>query len=808
MIGTKIRINGVVQGVGFRPFLYREVTKRQLNGRVRNTADGALLILEGESAMVDELLLALHKEAPALARIESVEREDYTQLSGYTDFQILDSKEGAHNTLISSDVCTCPDCLAELFDPKDRRYRFPFINCTNCGPRFTITRDIPYDRANTTMAPFPMCEKCDAEYGDVHDRRYHAQPDCCSVCGPALVCIDEEMAARLKEDPQAEEVSLKTQLRAIADDQARSGADPIRMAQDVLREGGIVAIKGLGGYHLACRADDEAAVERLRARKMRDEKPFALMCADLDAAHALCRIDAEEEKLLASPMRPIVLLKKRDVASHKSLSENERIGIMLPYTPVHFLLLNDDLRCLVMTSANLHDLPIIYRDEEALSALSGIADAFLMHDREIHVACDDSVMWAREGGYFVRRSRGFAPLPLLLPPAKTEILACGAEQKAGFAFYKDSHLFQSQHIGDLKNYETYERFAEQIDHFARLFDCHPQVLACDLHPDYLSTSYALERAKREGLPLVKVQHHHAHMVSCMADNQLDGPVLGLIWDGTGLGTDGTIWGAELLFGDAKEFQRMASIRRICLPGGDLATKEIRRVACALLHEQREESGALTQAARAWVDAIDGSTASDQAATADGKKALEAILRQCESGVNTPQASSMGRLFDGVAALAGIKREASYEGQGAVLLEAAADECETGQYPIAFYEENGLQVFDWRPMIAAILAELSEAGRACASGTQDAAGTGHQARIAARFMNTLVEMAAQQCEAAAKKTGIRDVVLSGGSFQNLYILERLVPRLQAAGLSPHTHHRIATNDEGIATGQAVIAAARF
>ena len=768
-IGLIIRVSGIVQGVGFRPFIHKQITDHSLCGWIRNTSTGAEMRLEGSREALARFVEELRTKKPALALIEKIDTEVYEPLEGFRDFHIIASKRGKErNTLISPDVCTCDDCLRELFDPADRRYRYPFINCTNCGPRFTIIRDIPYDRDKTTMAAFPMCDECSTEYSSITDRRYHAQPDCCPACGPRLFFTD-------------------TSGREIP-------GDPVRSAQNFLREGRIVAVKGLGGFHLACRADIPALTLELRRRKQRDEKPFALMCADVEEARQYCMISDAEAEQLSSRQRPIVLMKKKtdggfaqgkDILSH--ISENGRVGIMLPYTPVHFLLLHDDLRTLVMTSANLSDRPIIYRNEEAIEELRGIADGFLMHDRDIHVRCDDSVMWVFEGKpYFARRSRGYVPYPVMIADGSgaeredgtMQVLACGAEQKATFSLSKGRHVFSAQHIGDLKNIETFDNYETQIRHFEKLFEIRPEALVCDLHPDYLSTSYALGRAKRDDMPLLQVQHHYAHMASCMADNGLDEPVIGIIWDGTGLGTDGLSWGGEFLTGDFGGFRRCGTIRSLRLPGGDRAVHEIWRIAVSLLNDLLENGDGIV---------LPGIRADRIAVT----------KRQLEAGVNCPVSTSIGRLFDGVSAILGIRETVSYEGQGAILLEAAAADCDE-KYSYRIEKQDTLYTFDYQPMLREILADIKEAHG------PEGALTDETRRAAARFMNTLVMMAAEMAGLISRDTGIRKVVLSGGSFQNMYILERLVRQLREKGLEPFTHSRVSCNDEGLSLGQLMIA----
>jgi len=729
-----LNIRGIVQGVGFRPFLHRLTERYALSGWVRNTSAGVELELEGEDTRLEQFVSALRSEQPPLAVIAGVERTDLPALAGYEGFRILESEVLAHRqALVSPDVSTCPDCLKELYDTANRRYRYPFLNCTNCGPRFTIIRDMPYDRPRTSMGSFPMCGPCEAEYGDIVDRRYHAQPTCCPDCGPALHWMNG--AGERCDDA------------------------PLAAAKAALRRGEIVAIKGLGGFHLACLPESET-VARLRARKHRDEKPFALMCADMDAARKLCEISPEEEELLTGWRRPIVLLRKK-AAVPAGISDNRDLGLMLPYTPLHYLLM-EDFPALIMTSANLSDDPVIIDNEQAVARLQGIADGFLLHNRDITTRCDDSLLRVFRGkDYPIRRSRGYAPQPLILDRPVANILACGAEQKASFCLSRGDQVFPAQHIGDLKNIATLTHYEGQITHFEKLFDIQPQTLVCDLHPDYLSTRYAQERARRDGIPLLQVQHHHAHMVSCMADNGLEGDCIGLIWDGTGYGSDGTVWGGECLVGGAKAFRRIGSLRPIPLPGGDLCTKDIGRVTQSLLWDaglpMAEDAGMLR--------------------------------RQLEAGLNCPLSSGMGRLFDGVYALLTGRTRVTYEGQGAILLEAMVEETKL-QLPTVFYEEGGVLRFDHRALTAALL-EGKRAGIPAGE-------------LAAAFMNALVSAGVTQCRRAQELTGCDRVVLSGGVFQNMYLLPRLLDALQAEGFTPYHHSRVSANDEGIALGQLVIA----
>ncbi len=727
-----LNICGIVQGVGFRPFLHRLTDRFHLSGWVRNTSAGVELELEGDPTHLEQFLTALKAEQPPLAVIHRVERIDLPQPAGYEGFRILESESlPLRQTLVSPDVGTCPDCLKELHDTADRRYRYPFLNCTNCGPRFTIIKDMPYDRPLTSMASFPMCEPCDEEYHQIENRRYHAQPTCCPHCGPALSYVDGAGKAY--------------------------PGDPLEQAKAALNRGEIIAIKGLGGFHLACLPNTDTVTE-LRRRKHRDEKPFALMCADLKAVRGLCDISAEEETLLTCWRRPIVLLNKK-AAVPQGISDNRDLGIMLPYTPLHHLLM-EDFDALVMTSANLSDDPVIVDNDEALSRLQGIADGFLLHNRDITTRCDDSLYRVFRGkDYPLRRSRGYAPQPVILPRPVASILACGGEQKASFCLSRGDQVFPAQHIGDLKNIATLDHYEHQIAHYEALFGIKPAAFVCDLHPDYLSTRYAVDRSKKEKLPLIQVQHHHAHMVSCMADNELDGRCIGLIWDGTGYGSDGAIWGGECLTGGASGFERVGSLHPIPLPGGDLCTKQIGRVAHALLWETglADENSMLT--------------------------------RQLEANLNCPRSSGMGRLFDGAYALLTGRDTVTYEGQGAILLEAMAEETDIA-LPVSFYEKDGVSIFDWRPVIAA-LTQLLAQGKS-------------PAQLAAAFMDSLVRAGFHQCCHARERTGLNRVVLSGGVFQNMYLLPRLLDLLTAHGFEAYHHSRVSTNDEGIALGQLLIA----
>lgn len=744
-----IKIFGIVQGVGFRPFIHKLVNTYGLKGRVQNTTSGVSIDVEGEDKNISEFIDDIPKKAPALAFIEQVSTE-YKELKNYDDFKIIKSDGDIEGfVLISPDVSICKDCYNELMDPNNKRYRYPFINCTNCGPRFTIIKDLPYDRDKTTMSKFPMCDDCSYEYHNIEDRRYHAQPNCCYECGPQLKLIDKNKA------------ELK--------------GDAIKNAINILKSGGIVAIKGIGGFHLACNALDGNAVDKLRKRKHREQKSFAMMCKDVESIRKYAYVSESEKKVLESIKKPIVLLKKKASCSipHQVAPDNNSLGFMLPYTPIHYLLFEDDsLDVLIMTSANISDNPVIYDNDEALSKLDGIADWFLIHNRDINTRCDDSVVRVVDNReYFIRRSRGYAPFPIKFENEMAPILACGAEQKASFCISKDRYVFLSQHIGDLKNYDTLLHYESQIENFKRLFKVQPEIVACDLHPDYLSTAYA---EKLDNVKKVYVQHHHAHMASCMADNNLDGDVIGLIWDGTGLGYDGTSWGGEVLTGGFKSFIRAGSFLKTRMPGGDKAVDDIYKMAFSYL---------VTTYGSDYYRYLD---LLPDIAYGDDK----ILFRMIEGGVNSPYTSSCGRLFDGVSSLLGICRNAAYEGQGAIMLETAAQDNTDDLLEYSITAENGMFIYDWRPTIDSIVKSI----RSCRD----------IRTISSAFHNTIAEVGLKMCSAVRDNTGLNRVVLSGGVFQNMYLLKKLKQKLLYNKFDVYTHKRVSTNDEGISLGQLVIA----
>jgi len=750
-----------VQGVGFRPHVYRLSRELDLGGFVLNDNRGVLLEVEGAAVAVDRFLERLSGDAPPLAEVERVRAEDLPA-TGASEFTIVESDVGGRaRAPVSPDTATCSDCLGELFDPADRRYRYPFVNCTNCGPRFTIVRGVPYDRPLTTMAGFAMCARCRAEYEDPGDRRFHAQPNACPVCGPA---------ARLTDAAG----------RPIALDGA---PDPVAAAARALAAGSIVAVKGLGGFHLACRADDEAAVATLRARKRREEKPFALMVADVAAARELVELGEAEEELLSDRARPIVLAPRRPEApvGVAVAPRTDELGVMLPYSPLHHLLLADAGGPLVMTSGNVSDEPIAYRDEDAVERLGAIADLLLLHDRPIETRTDDSVARAVAIGdgprrpLTLRRSRGYVPASLTLPVSSGRpLLACGAELKSTFCLVREDHAWVGHHIGDLENWETLRSFREGIEHFERLFAVEPATVAHDLHPDYLSTAYALER---ENVELVGVQHHHAHLAACLAEHGETGPAVGAIYDGTGLGLDGTVWGGELLAGDLAGFERAGHLWPVRIPGGERAIREPWRMACSWLVEAIGPEPELPRALAAG--GVDPDRWRQVAALARGELAA-------------PVTTSVGRLFDAVSALCGVCLQTTYEGQAAIELEAAAAAGENGSYPLPARSAPGeALVLDARETVRAVIDDLD---RGVAVPT-----------VAARFHDGLADATAAALIAVAQARDVSTAVLSGGTFANRRVLERTAAELVRAGLRVLVPERLPPGDGGISFGQAAVAA---
>jgi len=786
VVRTAVRVEGIVQGVGFRPFVYAQATRLGLGGLVGNDVDGVFAEVEGAPEAVTEFLRALERDAPPLARVERVTATAMAP-AGTASFEIVASDPaGRRRTLIAADTATCADCLRELADPADRRFRYPFINCTNCGPRFTIVRDVPYDRPLTTMAPFAMCERCAAEYHDPADRRFHAQPTCCPACGPRLALLD---AAGKPADSGSFAALWRAQRSAICPPPRPTA---LEMAGELLRSGQILAVKGLGGYHLAADASAADAVATLRARKHREDKPFAILAADVAAARRLCEVDAAAADLLAGRARPIVLLPRRpgaDVAA-AAAPGNRQLGIMLPYTPLHHLLLAAVARPIVLTSGNVSDEPIAYRDDDALDRLHGIADAFLTHDRAIHIRTDDSVARAVRGRpMLLRRSRGYVPEPVTVRGGfPRPVLACGAELKNTFCLAKGRHAFISHHIGDLENAETLRSFTEGIAHFSRLFDIAPQVVAHDLHPEYLSTKYALDL---DGVDLVGVQHHHAHIASCLADNGVEGPVIGVAFDGTGYGTDGTIWGGEFLIADLARFLRVGHLAPVPLPGGAAAIRQPWRMAAAYLDVASLNPG--DPGVRPGGLGVRPGGLGVARRNAGNWDTIVAMARR---RVNAPLTSSAGRLFDAVAAALGVRDEITYEGQAAIELEQLADPAETLAYRAAIetapIEAGEPFLVRGADLVAAAVDDLARGVPA--------------ELIAARFHNGVAALIVDGCLLLREEHGLATVALSGGVFQNLLLLGRTVAGLERQGFTVLTHSRVPCNDGGISLGQAVIAAA--
>ncbi len=745
-----IQVRGIVQGVGFRPFVYNLARSLGLSGFVFNSSSGVTIEIEGIGAEVDAFLLKLKSDPPKLAEVSEITVSPI-DLQGGSGFSILESRDQAGEfALVSPDAGTCDACRRDFTDPANRRYGYPFTNCTHCGPRYTIIRDIPYDRANTTMSPFTMCAECQAEYEDSGDRRFHAQPNACAVCGPSLTLVAQETFA---------------------------GKDPmpmIRRTCALLREGKIVAVKGLGGFLLACDATNDAAVVELRKRKRRPHKPFALMVADVPAARRLCTVSAQDEASLLSPRRPIVILPRlaQSPLSDGIAPGDKTLGLMLPYTPLHSLLFSEsEWTALVMTSGNLSEEPIVVANDEALSVLGGVADSFLLHNRDIATRVDDSVVRTFEGRERVlRRSRGFVPQSIDLGIEMDEVLAFGGELKNTFCLTKSRYAILSQHIGDLENYETMRFFEETLSFLKHVFRVAPRAAAHDLHPRYMSTRMALASGIKH---LFGVQHHHAHIASCMAENHLQGKVLGVAMDGTGYGTDGKIWGGEFLLADFSGFTRRAHLRNVLLPGGDAAVRQPWRMALSYLRDTF------------------GGQIPDLLGI--GERQLALVDTMLARRIHTVETSSCGRLFDAVAALLGLASEVTFEGQAAIALEALAKPGVEDRYDFEIAGGEPL-ILDFRPLIVAIAKDISSKRRV--------------GEISARFHNTLSAAIGEACSRIGSSDGVDRVCLSGGSFQNLYLLGRTVVELRRRGFGVYLHAQVPANDGGLALGQAMIANQRL
>jgi len=756
-----------VQGVGFRPFVYQTARRVGVAGFVCNTPDGVLVEAEGTQAALDAFLRDLARDPPPLAQVSGIVATE-VEPQREVEFSIRSSVEQAFDAVtVLPDVATCDDCRREFTDRGDRRFGYPFTNCTNCGPRYSIIKDVPYDRAQTTMQNFRMCEKCRAEYDDPANRRFHAQPNACPVCGPRLLLVEHDGTA-------------------VAVAGAKNGGrvtdiETLREVHRLLRHGKIIAIKGLGGFHLACDAENDQAVRRLRSRKRRSDKPFAVMAADIASVRRFCNVSAADLQSLLRPSHPIVILERRpDAAISPAIAPgNNTLGVMLPYTPLHALLFAEceeatrEFSALVMTSGNLSEEPIVTSNEQALERLVHVADAFLVHNRRIHMRVDDSVVRVFRGKERVlRRSRGYVPGVIELGKPVVEILACGPEQKNTFCLTQGRYAMLSQHIGDLENYETLEFFEETLAKLKKLFRVEPRAIAYDLHPRYLSSQYALEQA---GLQKIGVQHHHAHIASCMAENGLNEKVIGVAFDGTGFGSDGRIWGGEFLVADLEHFERRAHLRYVPLAGGDAAIRQPWRSALSYLRETYGND--LPHDLPLWNEVAE--------------KERTIVWKMLERGINTVETSSCGRLFDAVASILGLRHEINFEAQAAIKLEMAACAGSNGEgvYPFQIEFADPWQI-DLRPMIESIVGEVQQGAR--------------REAIAARFHDTLAVMIAEVCRSLREREALNKVCLSGGAFQNMLLLDRTHAALGEHGFEVYLHASVPPNDGGIALGQALIA----
>lgn len=749
-----IHINGIVQGVGFRPFVYNLALKQGFTGWVRNSSSGVDIEVTGPDDQIKQFVDQIRQNPPPLAVIDSIQSEKIP----HKDFPAFEIRPSANKETdfipVSPDMAICADCQRELFNPNDRRSRYPFINCTNCGPRFTIIKDIPYDRPKTTMTDFAMCGDCQAEYENPLDRRFHAQPVACSVCGPEVWL----------ENRDGEKVAVK--------DRA------IEKAREALENGKIIALKGLGGFHLACDAANEDAIARLRERKQRPDKPFALMAYDLETIRKFVQVSSAARKILTSPQAPIVLLpRKRKTGIAESVAPRQnRLGFMLPYTPLHLLLLepeNGFPKVLVMTSGNLRDAPVIHQNQEARKKLGSIVDLFLMHNRPIHIRMDDSVVTLMEDAlYPIRRARGYAPNPIRTGLSLPQILAVGPQMKNTFCLTRGEYAFLSHHIGEMENWETYRDYEKAISHYESLFRIQPELIACDLHPDYTTTQYARELAAKQGIPLISVQHHHAHLAAGLVENNLppDQEVIALIYDGTGYGADQTIWGGEILTGNCHAAERAFFLKPVPLPGGDISIHKPARMALSMLWALELP----------WDDAL-------PPVRSLAMMERQALRHQLKNRINTPLTSSMGRLFDAVSALLDIRQSVSYEAQAAIELEALADPAEMGQYPWTVEEKT----INPKPLIEAILSDQKNKVPIPI--------------ISARFHNTIAALSLDICRKIRETQVLSHVVLSGGVWQNQFLLTRTMALLNSDGFIPLIHRQFPPNDGCVAFGQAMIAA---
>lgn len=773
---AKINISGIVQGVGFRPFIYNLAVRYNLKGYCLNTTRGVEVVVEGKEKNILKFYKDIEKYSPPLSVIDA-KKIEFIKLTNFKEFKILKSrKEKEELVVISPDISMCDECRKELLDPQDRRYLYPFINCVNCGPRFTIVFDIPYDRENTTMHKFKMCEECKKEYNDYRNRRYHAEPNACFVCGPKVELYKVE-------NSEIKKVNVK---------------DPIEVARKLLVDGKIIAIKGLGGFHLACDATNSSVVKKLKERKKREkDKPLAIMVGNIEVCKKICNISKEEEELLLSPARPIVLVEKKNnpPVAQEVAPKNKYLGIMLPYTPLHFLLFNSKYSSstsqllLVMTSANTSEEPIVKDNEDAFKKLFGIVDYFLIHTRDIFSRCDDSVLrMINKKPTFIRRSRGYVPQPIKLNFKLKQILGVGAELKNTFCLTKKNYAFLSQHIGDLKNYETYKYFEHSIEQFKKFFRIKPEIIAYDMHPDYLSTKYAIDCKLSCNLQITSVQHHHAHSVSCMVENGIYDDVIGVSFDGTGYGDDGKIWGCEFLICNFKRYKRVAHLKYIKLPGGDVAVKNPYRTAISYLYNIYGEEILNIKITKKKITELFNIQDNE----------LFAIVKMLSKNINSPYASSCGRLFDTVSSLLGICTKTNYEGQAAAELEMMATQFKNKYLKIKTYN---YKIVDTVPIVI-------DADNIIKDIIDDMERKTNISTIAYKFHLTVANFTWEVCRRIREKTNIKKVVLSGGCFQNKILTEMIINLLTKDNFDVFTHKLVPPNDGGISLGQVVIANSLF
>ena len=746
----KIEIKGIVQGVGFRPTVYRLANEHNLKGTVFNDSTGVRLDIEGKSEDISYFLDELEKNPPPLSSIDEIKSEELP-VKGFDEFKIIESEESKERTtLVSPDISICKDCKEELLNPKDRRYLYPFINCTNCGPRFTITEELPYDRKNTTMEIFEMCEECKTEYENPEDRRFHAQPNACSKCGPHLELLDTRGRKQL--------------------------GNPINKAIKLLRKGKIIAIKGLGGFHLACDAKNKKAIHALRERKMRPYKPFALMAKDIEVISEFVNVSDKEKELILSPGAPVVLLTKKEksILPDNIAPNNKFLGFMLPYTPLHVLLFKN-LEVLVMTSGNRRDEPIAFDNQDVNERLTGIADYFLIHNRDIWIQADDSVCRIVEDSpLLLRRSRGYTPQPLKSPiGSKKKIIGFGAHKHNTFTISRGNEIFVSHYIGETDNIETIKAFERGIEHFVNFFDIPPDIAVVDMHPDYQATKFGKKWAFEKGKPLIEVQHHHAHIASCLLDNKIDERVIGVAWDGTGYGADGNIWGGEFLIADLKEYERKAHLQYIPLPGGDITVKEPWRMGAVYLYDIFGRSFGRLDID--FVKALD-------------RKKWFIIRNMIDKRVNSPFTSSVGRLFDAVSSILGVRSSINYQGQAAIELEMIAEDVDEF-YKFEIIRGVDTHIVDPKKVIESIIDDITK-------GVPEGS-------ISGKFHMGLAELIVNVSDLLREETGINKVCLSGGVFQNVILRTRASKRLREEEFEVYNHKEIPPNDGGISAGQVAI-----